>query len=492
MSKKSGKLRMAGGASAPQNNDNAQIDNGIVVANQFNYKPLKASNPTYDYQQKTISDPSSTSPTTISIGALTNIQGYPLGVAGVTTVGINLPIAVINLSRCYFEYDVVLAAPAAGLQHQADAIVEPISGLRWGVTSGQNIVDIKYGLEYQRACIPLNTTQDQLQQNTAAQTSDTLLLKTGPTDLAQSNLLANDNIRADGTQADFNYTDPLYTYNGAVGSAMSIHFRSPLSRWKGTLFSLDKDLPINVESTIYLDFPGTSSFSWTSTTAGVKATQVVGGVITNFKFHMAVETNLDVKSDLLKRANSGNFKINCPRMINNYIGVSGQTQTPSFTFKNVQGSKLQKVVHAIYNPTRVNNTCLEHKNMAGTTTISSYNTYLDTVKQQQILVDCTTGQDYMVNMMSLKGSVIRNYMSYQYNWVHIDDYSNGNTDSNVNAGRDLTTNSVVWYFETNFAINPNVIMQHFNFAQIGQQLVFVPNVGLSFNSAPQVTTTVPN
>jgi hypothetical protein len=478
------KYRMAGGS------DNKQMASDTVVANQLNFKPLNASNPIYDYKQ--ISPVENVSQSQAQLVPGTFLNGFPIGTAGTTTVSFNLPINCINWARSYIDYDTVINIAGAGNTTFVDAIADPISGIRWSTQTGGNIVDLKYAMQYQRVVLMKETKASDMITNTEILVTGSggnaaAVGVIGPTDLAASDEYAANNVRADNTAADFNLVDPLYLGASGQNEGIAIHRRSPLSRWKNTAFAIDKDLPVNVATQLFIDFAGTASFSWINN-GGVNTAQTQPGVIQNLRLFLAVEANPLIKAPLLDMANKGQFSINCPYVLAQKLNLSGTSQNPSFTFNNVNGSKLQKVIHAFFHATESNNTCLEHKNMAngvGGSVVASYNTSLNDDKIQNILIDCTKNHDYMYNFNTLKGSAIRDNYSYGYNHFHCDDWTNNNTDTNVDSGLDLQQSQYKWALTTDTVVGGATI-NHYNFAVIGKRLIFVPNVGLMFDGGPKM------
>jgi hypothetical protein len=95
------------------------------------------------------------------------------------------------------------------------------------------------------------------------------------------------------------------------------------------------------------------------------------------------------------------------------------------TFVGDMGYSVKQLIYAPFNVIDQNTyVSLDHDNRNGAK-ILSYMTQLDSVNRQQFTIDCQEEKwdDWNMHRRLMRDTVIQNRDIYQYNWVHIEDFS---------------------------------------------------------------------
>ena len=103
---------------------------------------------------------------------------------------------------------------------------------------------------------------------------------------------------------------------------------------------------------------------------------------------------------------------------------------PPKGYTAAQGLRLKKIYHGVYANTESANTMYEHNNTGGVV-VTSYHTMLDNVRRQQFNVNCTIGEDYILNRDKIKGSTLITSDTYYYNWCLIEDFTDMKSRSEI-------------------------------------------------------------
>jgi hypothetical protein len=229
--------------------------------------------------------------------------------------------------------------------------------------------------------------------------------------------------------------------------------------------------------------------------------------ISNITLMLAQENNLERKNEVINMCRSpGGMKLMIPYTQAFKISNSGSTQTITLQLNNGFGHTLMKIYHAPFHNSEVLDVAYDNSNngtlVDGSANLENnqktlqYYTQLNNNREQDLTLD-TTGTvgiftDYMYQKEQLKGSIIDNLNVFQYNWVHVSDYSKygptriqeGDTD-NLISGIPLTPQSITWAFygvkmntATTDIITGNAsggAYQHYNFCVFSRQMVLDGN-----------------
>jgi len=233
------------------------------------------------------------------------------------------------------------------------------------------------------------------------------------------------NYRPNGVEPD-NGTDELqYTFVSTAGGAgaggLTANFIIPFSMFKNTIMGLNKDLYFNGEIMMirFVWGPATKLY-FKSTAANAPQTNATAAAlsasVSNIALYLALENNQEIVNQIMSKCSSPDgLKVLVPFVWTNRINLTGNSQTITLRYTAAQGLRLKKIYHGVYANVESANTMYEHNNTAGAV-VTSYYTMLDNVRRQQFNVNCTIGEDYILNKDKIKGSTLITSDTYYYNW----------------------------------------------------------------------------
>lgn len=270
--------------------------------------------------------------------------------------------------------------------------------------------------------------------------------------------------------ANLDYLEPGYFKAGPVGDGagggdVEYRVQVPLKFIKNTIFSVNKDFYFGQTTYLKMYFGSINKVCYSSSVgaanpnAGVKVVYPNAGSITNLQLMLAVESNQNLRQDIISRVNSAGISYQIPYVQAFKNSNNGGSQNISIQLDQGNGRTLMKVYHAPYNSQESLNTMYDHCNVLLNTPQKTiiYYTQLNGKRTQDINLNCDPSAnppllDYMSHRRQLRGTVLQNSNIYQYNWFHCDDFCDfdidytQNAESELLAGIPMTTAPLTWSF----------------------------------------------
>lgn len=222
------------------------------------------------------------------------------------------------------------------------------------------------------------------------------------------------------------------TLVAATKTAATIRYRVPLKAFKHSMLEKDIDMPVGDSLYIRINYEAINRIGFSNTSAVNPATgagALINATVTNQFLVYAAEVDDIIRQSIFAKFNAGEFVINADHVERLELPETAQSTNVLAQFKidPFMGQKLKKIYYTAYNRTadNINNNSFNHVNTGsrGTQFIDTYNTLLDNDLLQQFTIDCSRGDDYLVNKKCLLGSSLANSRAYKYGWLHIDDFS---------------------------------------------------------------------
>lgn len=249
-----------------------------------------------------------------------------------------------------------------------------------------------------------------------------------------------------------------YLVAGDSGAADPVlKFRIPLSDFVHSFFSVNKNVYFPQKMTLRIVFaPSTKAVWYSNATATPQtgATATAGSItLSDIELFIPYEENISIVNTLKDKVNSTGLKLLVPWMKTEKNEKTGTSQTVVLDLSRKRyGPRIMRIFHSVYNGTESSNTMYANNNLAGATTVTNFNTYLDGVALQPQAVDCTNFDDYaflMSNMKGFKESMAGlNTEIYQYTWFWCDDFSSDIYNTNLRQGLPLDSDIHKWTFES--------------------------------------------
>ena len=209
----------------------------------------------------------------------------------------------------------------------------------------------------------------------------------------------------------------------------------PFSAFKLSFFDLNKMIysPSNLQIDVY--WAGFSTFAWAAdslTNTGSNAAAVASCTLTGSQMllQLCTEGNVKLASQVIQKTMSSGISMPIGYVSSSKFVVGASTsQSWTLPLTAAYGRRILLTGFAPFNTTetlQLSNNHSRNGTTAGTTVISSYNTYINSVP---ILAPggfdvAARGDDYIVaNKQYLDGSVIQNVNDFTYNWAHFDNYA---------------------------------------------------------------------
>lgn len=254
---------------------------------------------------------------------------------------------------------------------------------------------------------------------------------------------------------DRSYTEPQYIVQGAArnGSAAGdifINYSIPLSAFHHTVLAQNKDLYFGQSLNLRIHWAPTNVLGFGSSAAGNFAT--VENLhdeckINNIRLYLAVETNNQIKQMLINKVSTQGLSLTVP-YVHSYVynSPSATSSSDQRKFNRGHGQRLLNLYHCVYHNTTTGVYAFDINNLANAKVIS-FQSQLDNVNMQEIVVTSNQGEDYAMLKDKLKNSVIQSNDIYKYNRVWIESWRDGKTcewpsKDDVADGLDLNTERI--------------------------------------------------
>lgn len=352
-----------------------------------------------------------------------------------------LPPSVLNLSKSRINFQVQLPAPAFTGCTWVDAnslcCIDRV--VLYDTNTNQYIADVSSVPKYAHLVSTIGTSYDEFMTKgdfgIANQLMPTTSAASSPymnEDIAK-NYVAGTNYSMAGTNMTLSNAlarKQLYTNNtlGALGAVSYIDFSIPMSAFKFSALSLDKNIYTPTNLNLQIWWSGTDNFSWYSTSLtdpSAGATSIIAGAyINNFSIELASEGNNDIIKETINAVATRGLSIPIayPTMTNQAI-ASSDTHSYLLSITRGFGSRILAIITA---PFSVGQTTVNYKNYHTRGTLKNYNTYINNIplKYTSGYDVSVQGQDWTYgNREYCKGSAISALSDYiQSEWVHVDSF----------------------------------------------------------------------
>ena len=459
-----------------------------VIPPTLNFKTVEKASPSYTYLK-------------VPINSIPSGK-FDLSFTAQTLIDFKLPNKVVNLARSYLGYVNTYAAEGAGANAWVpeDTTDLGIANTSLMSTQGFDVMNLNYTTNFLKIGAKLGTSRKDIIDN--GPIGDGLYLNnqiTGnnyyPVPIAVQannvyNIPAGNKILALQNTNEVQY---LSTTSGvAVGLVKCRQF--PLSFFKDTILSLDKDVYFGPEADMFLRMMvggnkcGFNSVIQTDPNSTPLPLIQANSTITDMYLYLCVENNPQVIESVMDNFHRNKLIVQIP------YTVAIKTNSPASTVDNVtiqltknNGKYLKKIVHTLWNGTEAANTNFDMSNW-NASKIQTYNTYLDATQLQPQLVNCSqpipgalNSNDYALNKRIMRDSALVGLSQYQVNWFHCDMfYDDAQSDrlegNNLSQGLPMNDNHT-WQFAGTSALATTI--NNYTFITYSRDLL-VNSTGLSY------------
>lgn len=446
---------------------------GEIISEELKYSPSVQNHSTYAFRK--------VSPQGVS----TQIALSSSSQVGPTEV--ILPPSVFNFAKSRLNFQLELPDPGTTVKaNWVDANALSMIGRIVVYDSNSNAVllDCSNLEKYAALVVPAATKYDEFKTKATSWASTTYaqaLPILGDTtagssqpfpseDIQKSNSLANVThlgTVASGTTAFNSYEGRKYLLVGADSGKSFWDVSIPLSAFKLTVLSLNKNLysPSNLVMQIYWN--SIDNFAWFSTsltdpTSGTAASIGSTSVyINNFSLQLANEQNLSIISKIQSQVMSTGISIPIAYpTITRQVLSAGTAQSYQLNISKGYGSRILAFITA---PFSHDSSAINARNSHIRGTLTTYNTFLNNIAEKyQAGYDARLAQDfYYGNREYLEGSVVQNLGEYAVaEWVHISSYFGERplhmVDQTEIDGYDVGNTASAWQLQANFSGSPTV------------------------------------
>ena len=207
----------------------------------------------------------------------------------------------------------------------------------------------------------------------------------------------------------------------------------PLSCFKNTLFSLDKDIYFPQIMNIRIIWNQYTKLAWIGSSLTNPTTNAAAynpslaanfiPTISNISIYFAIEQNPMIKQQLISQVKDSGLNVMIPYVHSLKKPVDGTSQTVSYTFRPSHGFMLKKIYHTLFPNAETLNNAFNHINTNAAQKVLQYYTLLNgSVRLQDNNIVTAHSDDYSIHHEKIKGSVIQNINMYKFNWLHVDSF----------------------------------------------------------------------
>jgi len=455
-----------------------------LVPSQLVYKDVKTHAPRYKYVK-------------ILLSNILNNQFVPTA-TGVTQIQFKMPYnTVYNLAKSKLAYQINIPAQGSGVYTWVyqDCFNLGNQLITFETGNGLQLLNLPEPMKFSAIIGKVNQKFTDYVTNDGTEKPYSNAVYSGVGTLQGSgNLTANPTCQ--GVAQSVPYLEPQYMLCSALNTAVQDNNYYPLGRFAHTILALDKDIYAG-QNDLYLKittggynqmcFQGTSATN--PTTSATSLTNAPTG-IQNVYLYLAVQQDPMIIDRLVNQFNSAGIKLTIDYpIITKTTTQSSTNQQIVIPFVPANGKFLKKVYHTVWNATESLGTLLDCGNV-NASKIVSYNTYLDSTKLQDDVINCAQSSggtiyydDWRTNEIQCRNSPIFTQFIYQKNWFHCDDFTQPDLikDPQPVPSQNLVDGipmerGIQWQF---LATTTNASYIHDNFAIFVREVLFSPN-GIQF------------
>lgn len=376
------------------------------------------------------------------------ISNGPVNLANTSTIEtpIDVPNEVYNLSRSYLTFTLTVPPTANTYINFYNNFASVLKSLAFTQQGGTPLANIDFLQNWLSIAAMYDTKFEDLLNKD----------KIEPQYLANSLAQANQWVQARtdnggaGNQAAFftqssqNFREPKYMMQSPLMAAANwvLNLRLPFSKFQDTLLSVDKNLHFGKIMQIRPLWSETQKYMYTTPSAMdiVTGAANVSGVptVSNLYLWLAVEQNIRMAEHTRNLFNSGKLVMQVP-YVWSYRQPYNATIQQNYNVRldGSNGQSLRKIVYAVFNNNETLASAYDHSNLDSSvwppvygTKINSYNSYIDSIRLEDDIVDCTRSansyhDDYKLvkDIGLLRGTPILNYDMFQQNEVIVKDFT---------------------------------------------------------------------
>jgi hypothetical protein len=341
-----------------------------------------------------------------------------------------IPIKAITLADSFLRGIATPTAGGAGNYNWAQESVHLISEIHLYTRGGQYLCQLFNAANYDAMTTPWNTQLDSFM------TADSLDRFYPSRALGTTTDIGGRAVGAFPSSAP--YTEQQYMKPGTANAATPvIPFNIRLGRYRNTILALKKAFLFPDVILLRVVWgPGQKVMSMsTSATDPTAGAAIPAGNITisNLSLFLSVETDPAIISDLTALVSTG-YQMPIPFVyVNRQSTTASTSQAITVKVTPDMGFAVKQLIYAPFNSTENVNTALDHDNRNGAKLLT-YMTQLDSVNRQQYTLNCQTNywDDWTLHRKLMTKTVIQDRDIYQYNWVHVEDFSDLSIGLDIN------------------------------------------------------------
>jgi hypothetical protein len=441
--------------------------------------------PSIDYEEKVFNHPS---PLMVKITPIGGTTSPAISVSSSGTLSeFQIPSKVVNLSKSYISFDMEWASVAADKSSYFYGNTASVIDRIVVSTIGSNTIlaDISNVGNYVAAVAAAHTSiEDFLDKpNGDADFATTIgaAQKLPVEDITRSDTELNPHPKPSGDSSNPKYTGVKHLIKLGGTGARFLSIKLPLSAFKGSVLSVDKELYFSGETlniAIYWAAANTYGFiaDFTAATPGVPGTSfptpdvydptsnasplATAPVISNLTMYANVEQNTILTSRLVNKVNTEGLTMPVPVVWTSKQNLAQGEPSLTLNITKSHGNTLLWVAYAPFDNTPINATAKVHT----TASIDYYNTYLNQIPVlSNSGIDVNRGEHWIYNKESLSGSAIQSVSAYNNAFTHFDNFTGMSLPefikhSTLTNGIDLTRETQQWQVRatTRASLNHNV------------------------------------
>jgi hypothetical protein len=491
-----------------------------IVLNELNYRPVTTTNGMYKYTKLT-----------------QEVGGYDKTVTttSTTTSKFKLPVRVLNLANSRINFTLTMYhSSQSQITHIYSNFIPFFQKLRLYNDKGTNI-EVDNLHYYSNAISMSHFSNDELEKNDTfyGDVSSKTGIYEGP---FLSNGLKATNIRNTTTSAATNtlaitsvvdYKEPKYTISGVVPDlatynaaptttpSIVINYSIPLSVFKDTFFSYDKDIYFNELVNFEITWAPSVNYGFNLLVTQVQAdgpplaNLVAAGIhdlgnasITNLELLLSVETNPDIEKQVMDKFSSG-VEILFPNISSQIVTspTASTTQNLKYVITSNEGKRIKRIIwkpfSTLTNTTsgqrsifRFNSSCQNVATIGRKT--QKFVTKINGIRTTEYDIECIGNQtgkvdDYIINKKLIENSPLSLSSDiYYFNWAWIENFGTNEplheqVKKNYIDGYDLKDKNTQKYKDMIYEINATTSAATFDhyICVVGLKTLNINSIGMT-------------
>jgi hypothetical protein len=251
--------------------------------------------------------------------------------------------------------------------------------------------------------------------------------------LAPSNFPTAINARLDNSSIAKMGMESLYVMQGATNAVTNWNFKIGFDKFVDTVLAVDHDLYWNSNLTVTIYWNNLARYCWLSTSAtnpstGAAALAVeAGAAISGPYIMLAIQRNELIKREIMEKCMSQNgLSIKIPYIYSQVLSIDAGGNNLQAYYNSGQGSHIKKIWWTCYQRTPATPNLVYDKDNRAFAKISQYQSQLNGVNIQQNPIVPTSGDGYLIERDTLRGSSILSFNEFLYNWSYCENFCEDN------------------------------------------------------------------